>query len=144
LTPRHYKELVALHNDLSPQGLRILGFPCNQFGQQEPGSAEEIRAFAGRYGVEFDLFAKCDVNGPNAHPVFLFVRSKLSDILGSSVKWNWTKFLVDRNGTPVKRFAPPTIDSLRPAIMNLLAQEAGQPAAASEDSEGPTEAIERL
>ena len=103
------------------RGLRILCFPCNQFGKQEPGSASEIRAFADGYGVTFDMFAKVDVNGPNAHPVFQFVRAHLSDILGSSVKWNWTKFLCDRDGKPSERFSPPTNPlSLRPAIEALL------------------------
>ena len=97
---RHYKELVTLHDDLYARGLRILAFPCNQFGKQEPGSAEDIRSFADGYGVQFDMFAKVDVNGPHAHPVFQFLKSKLSDVLGSSIKWNWTKFLVDRDGTP--------------------------------------------
>ena len=120
LTPRHYKELVALHKELHPRGLRILAFPCNQFGQQEPGSPQEIRDFADGFGVEFDLFAKCDVNGPKAHPVFQLCKSKLSDILGSSIKWNWTKFLVGRDGIPSRRFSPPVVDPLRGAIIELL------------------------
>lgn len=110
-----------MHEDLYARGLRILAFPCNQFGKQEPGSAEDIRAFADGYGAQFDIFAKTDVNGPNAHPVFQFLKSRLSDVLGSSIKWNWTKFLVDRDGTPQKRFSPPANPlSLRPAIEALL------------------------
>lgn len=110
-----------MHEDLYARGLRILAFPCNQFGKQEPGTAEEIRAFADGYGVQFDMFAKVDVNGPNAHPVFQFLKSRLGDVLGSSIKWNWTKFLVDRDGTPQRRFSPPTNPlSLRPAIEALL------------------------
>ena len=110
-----------MHEDLYARGLRILAFPCNQFGKQEPGTAEEIRAFADGYGVQFDMFAKVDVNGPHAHPVFQFVRAHLSDILGSSVKWNWTKFLCDRDGKPSERFSPPTNPlSMRPAIEALL------------------------
>ena len=122
---------MALHDELHPRGLRILGFPCNQFGKQEPGTAQDIRAFADGYGVKFDLFAKVDVNGPHAHPVFQFVKSRVSDILGSSVKWNWTKFLVDRDGIPVSRFSPPTLDALRPAIEELLDRPPARPIAAT-------------
>lgn len=125
MTPRNYKELVQLHDDLYARGLRILAFPCNQFGKQEPGNAQEIRAFADGYGTQFDMFAKVDVNGPNAHPVFQFLKSHLSDVLGSSIKWNWTKFLVDRDGKPKRRFSPPANPlSLRPAIEALLDQPA--------------------
>jgi len=115
---------VQLHERLYTRGLRILAFPCNQFGRQEPGSAREIRAFADGYGVAFDMFAKVDVNGRNAHPVFQFLRSRLSDILGSSVKWNWTKFLCDRDGVPVQRFSPSVSPlSIEPAIEKLLEQQ---------------------
>jgi len=121
LTPRNYKELCLLHDALYERGLRILCFPCNQFGSQEPGSAAQIRSFADGYGVRFDIFDKVDVNGERAHPVFRFVRAALPDILGSSIKWNWTKFLCDRNGTPIKRFSPPTSPlSLQPTIEELL------------------------
>lgn len=114
---------MALHDAYHSKGLRILAFPCNQFGKQEPGLPSEIRSFADGYGVQFDMFAKVDVNGSSAHPVFLFVRSRLSDVLGSSVKWNWTKFLCDRDGQPVKRFSPATSpSSMVPAIEALLAQ----------------------
>ena len=141
LTPRHYKELVALHNELHPRGLRILGFPCNQFGQQEPGTPQEIRAFADGFGVQFDLFAKCDVNGAKAHPVFQLCKSKLSDILGSSIKWNWTKFLLDRDGVPSKRFSPPVLEPLRGAIIELLDKTATPP---QTTLEAPRESTERL
>ena len=115
---------MQLHERLSARGLRILAFPCNQFGRQEPGSAQEIRAFADGYGVAFDVFAKVDVNGRNAHPVFQFLRSRLSDILGSSIKWNWTKFLCDRDGVPVQRFSPSASPlSIEPAIEKLLEQQ---------------------
>ena len=113
----------ASPSDLPPISLSTS--PCNQFGNQEPGSASDIEAFAAGYGVQFDVFAKVDVNGKNAHPVFKFVRSHLSDILGSSVKWNWTKFLCDRDGVPVKRFSPPTSPlSLKAEIEKLLDQQA--------------------
>lgn len=125
MTPRNYKELVLLHNDLYARGLRILAFPCNQFGRQEAGNVAEIRAFADGYGVEFEMFAKVDVNGSSAHPVFAFLRSRLSDVLGSSVKWNFTKFLCDRDGVPVQRFSPTANPlSLKPAIEALLDKQA--------------------
>jgi glutathione peroxidase len=87
-----------------------LGFPCNQFGRQEAGTNQEIKEFATtKYNVTFPMFSKIDVNGSNAHPLYIFLRSKLSGILGSSVKWNFTKFLVNRSGVPVKRFGPPEL-----------------------------------
>jgi len=99
-----------------------LGFPCNQFGKQEPGTNLEIKQFAQfGYNVTFKLFSKIDVNGANAHPLWLFLRSQLTGILGSSIKWNFTKFLVDRNGKPLKRFGPPTAPfEFETDIQNLL------------------------
>lgn len=121
MTPRNYKELVQLHDELYSRGLRILAFPCNQFGQQEPGGPNDIRRFADGYGAQFDIFAKVDVNGERAHPVFQYVRAKCPDILGSSIKWNFTKFLCDRNGVPITRYSPPNNPlSLKPYIEELL------------------------
>jgi len=112
---------VQLQDELYDRGLRILAFPCNQFGKQEPGTASDIRKFVDGYGVTFDVFAKVDVNGPRAHPVFRVLRTALPDVLGTSIKWNWTKFLTDREGRPVKRFSPSTNPlSIRPAIEALL------------------------
>jgi len=112
-----------LHDALYERGLRVLAFPCNQFGQQEPGTAAEIRKFADSYGAQFAMFAKVLVNGADAHPVFRFLRAKLPDVLGSSIKWNFTKFLTDADGQPVKRFSPATSPlSIRPAIEALLDQ----------------------
>jgi glutathione peroxidase len=91
---------VQLHNELGGRGLRILAFPCNQFGKQEQGSADDIRKFVDGYGVKFDMFAKVDVNGKNAHPVFRFVRSHLSDVLGSSIKWNFVSAALIPTCTP--------------------------------------------
>ncbi|WP_375323712.1 glutathione peroxidase [Flagellimonas sp. GZD32] len=108
LTPQ-YKGLESLYQKYKDQGLEILGFPCNQFGNQEPGKANEISEFCQvNYGVSFPMFAKVDVNGKNAHPIFKYLKSNLGSLLGSKIKWNFTKFVIDKNGKPVKRFAPVT------------------------------------
>ena len=90
--------------------MRILAFPCNQFGSQEPGTDAEIKAFAENHGVEFgkgfDFFSKIDVNGKNAHPLWDYLKSKQGGTLGDFIKWNFTKFVVDKEGQPVARFAP--------------------------------------
>ena len=106
-TPQ-YKGLEALYQKLNGRGLEVLGFPCNQFGAQEPGSAEEIAAFCEKnYGVTFALFAKVDVNGDAAHPLFDFLKKAKPGLLGTeAIKWNFTKFLVDREGNVVERYAP--------------------------------------
>lgn len=102
-----YSGLEDLYRKYKPEGLEILGFPCNQFGNQEPGDAKEIEeGCLINYGVSFRMFEKTDVNGPDAHPLFRFLKKKLSGLFGSRIKWNFTKFLIDRNGKPVKRFAP--------------------------------------
>jgi len=115
LTPRDYTELVQLYDLLHPRGFEILAFPCNQFGSQEPGDEETICRFVAGYSVKFQMFEKILVNGDNAHPVFRFLKSKLGGVLGSSIKWNFTKFLCDRDGIPVKRYGPPV------APMSILA-----------------------
>jgi glutathione peroxidase-family protein len=112
---------VLLHDELYARGLRILAFPCNQFGRQERGSPKEIRAFADGYGARFDIYAKVNVNGRSADPVFTYLKRHLSDGLGSSIKWNFTKFLVDRDGKPRRRFSPSTSPlALRADIERLL------------------------
>lgn len=104
-TPQ-YAGLETLYQQFKDQGLVILGFPCNQFGNQEPGSAEQIAHTCEiNYGVTFPLFAKVDVNGPAAHPLFQWLTAELPGLLGKSIKWNFTKFLIGRDGKPVKRFA---------------------------------------
>jgi glutathione peroxidase len=105
-TPQ-YKELQQLYDEYYPRGFEVLGFPCNQFGSQEPGTEDEIAAFCERnYGVTFPMFAKVDVNGENTHPLFKYLKSQAKGVLGSeAIKWNFTKFLVDRNGQVVGRFA---------------------------------------
>lgn len=108
-TPQ-YKGLQALHEQYSNQGLVILGFPCNQFGQQEPGTAEQIQAFCETsFGVSFPLFQKIDVNGSNAHPLYQYLTKAAPGIFGTEgIKWNFTKFLVDRSGKVVKRYPSTT------------------------------------
>jgi glutathione peroxidase len=108
LTPQ-YKGLQALYDKYKEQGLEIIGFPCNQFLGQEPGSNEEIQEFCQmNYGVSFPVFAKIDVNGANAHPLYKYLTKETSGLLGSAIKWNFTKFLIDREGNIVKRYAPKT------------------------------------
>ena len=106
-TPQ-YAGLEDLYEQYGDEGLVVLGFPCNQFGQQEPGGAKEISDFCARnYRITFPMFEKIEVNGPDAHPLFAWLKSEKSGILGTeSIKWNFTKFLVDRDGTVVARFAP--------------------------------------
>ncbi|CUA80233.1 glutathione peroxidase [Anoxybacillus suryakundensis] len=109
LTPQ-YEQLQQLYDKYKDRGFVVLGFPCNQFGNQEPGSEEEISQFCQlNYRVTFPMFAKVDVNGPNAHPLFVYLTEQAPGVLGTkAVKWNFTKFLVDRNGQVVARFAPTT------------------------------------
>lgn len=118
-----YKGLEALYQQYKDQGLVVLGFPCNQFGAQEPGSAEEIGAFCEKnYGVSFPMFAKIDVNGSNAHPLFQFLKSEATGLLGTEgIKWNFTKFLVGADGKVHSRHAPTANpEDLAPIIENLL------------------------
>ena len=107
-TPQYaqLEELYQTHKD----NLEILAFPCNQFGKQEPGSSQEIKGFCNlRFNITFPLFEKVDVNGDETHPVFKYLKESLPGILGSKkIKWNFTKFLIDENGNPVKRYAPKT------------------------------------
>jgi glutathione peroxidase len=121
-TPQ-YAALETLYEKLHPKGLTILGFPCNQFGQQEPGSESEIGAFCTKnYGVSFPMFAKIDVNGEAAHPLWRFLKAAKRGILGTpAIKWNFTKFLVDRQGDVVARYAPLTKpETLEAPIAKLL------------------------
>jgi glutathione peroxidase-family protein len=106
---------------LHDQGLEILAFPCNQFGRQEPKSNAEVKAFAESKGATFPLFEKINVNGSRAHPIYTFLRAKIGGIMGSSIKWNFTKFLCDRNGVPIERYSPPTKPSdMKNDILELL------------------------
>lgn len=106
-TPQ-YEGLQNLYSDLAEKGLVVLGFPCNQFGGQEPGTEEEIQGFCtGRFGVKFPIMAKIDVNGEDADTLYEFLKDEAPGLLGTkAIKWNFTKFLIDRSGKVVKRFAP--------------------------------------
>lgn len=105
-----YEGLEKLHQKYSSQGLAVLGFPCNQFLSQEPGTEEEIKEFCSlTYGVKFDMFSKIDVNGENTHPLYRYLKENSSGFMGiDTIKWNFTKFLVDKNGKVIQRYAPST------------------------------------
>ena len=120
-TPQ-YQGLEALHRELSPRGFAVLGFPCNQFGAQEPGDARDIADFCeSKYDVSFPMFEKIDVNGAHAHPLYNYLKTEKSGLLGSSIKWNFTKFLVDRSGRVIARHAPTTApQGLKKEIEALL------------------------
>ncbi len=123
-TPQ-YEGLEKLYRMYADQGLVVLGFPCNQFGAQEPGSAGEIETFCEKnYGVSFPLFAKIDVNGPAADPLYVYLKKAAPGLLGTqSIKWNFTKFLIGKDGTVVKRYAPSaTPESIAGDIQALLAE----------------------
>jgi glutathione peroxidase len=119
---QQYKGLQELHQALSPRGFAVLGFPCNQFGAQEPGDESQIEQFCTtNYAVTFPMFAKIDVNGTSAHPLYEYLKREKSGLLGPSIKWNFTKFLVDRSGKVVARHAPTARpEGLRKEIEALL------------------------
>ncbi|QSR24196.1 glutathione peroxidase [Nocardioides aromaticivorans] len=107
-TPQ-YKGLQELQDTYGDRGFEVLGFPCDQFGHQEPADEEEIAAFCERnYGVTFPMFAKIDVNGDDAHPLFQWLKKEEGGLLGGGIKWNFTKFLIGRDGQVIDRFAPTT------------------------------------
>ncbi len=124
-TPQ-YEGLEALYRKYADRGFMILGFPCNQFSEQEPGSNEEIANFCRvNYGVTFDIFAKIEVNGDNAHPLYRYLKKEAPGLFGSeSIKWNFTKFLIDRDGNVVERYAPSTKPAnLEEAVEGLLTEK---------------------
>jgi len=122
LTPQNYSELQALYEKYKEsQGLRILGFPCNQFAGQEPGTEAEIKEFIKQYNVSFDMFSKINVNGNGTHPLWSYLKNKLGGTMGSFIKWNFTKFLIDKNGQPVKRFGPKeSPNSMEPDLLKYF------------------------
>ena len=123
-TPQ-YKGLEAVYQQFKDKGVTVLGFPCNQFGGQEPGAEEEIGAFCEKnYGVSFPLFSKIDVNGDNAHPLFQHLKKSAPGLLGTeAIKWNFTKFLIRKDGSVYKRYAPSTApEELVGDIDKLLAE----------------------
>ena len=124
-TPQ-YEGLQKLHEEFGPQGLVVLGFPCDQFAHQEPGDDAQIEQFCSlNYGVTFPLSTKVDVNGKNTHPIFAWCKSRAGGLLGSAIKWNFTKFLVHPDGRTVQRYAPKaTPTELVPDIKAALAESA--------------------
>lgn len=119
---QQFEGLEQLNKKYKDEGLVIIGFPCNQFAKQEPGEAKEIQAFCElNYGVSFPMFGKIDVNGDKAHPLYKYLKSKKGGWFNSSIKWNFTKFVIDKKGNPVKRFAPTTTpQDMEPLIKKLL------------------------
>lgn len=120
---KQYSGLQLLHEELASQGLVVMGFPCNQFGQQEPGAEKDIQSFCTlNYGVSFPMFAKIEVNGPQADPLYQWLKNSRPGLLGTeAIKWNFTKFLVSRDGEVLKRFAPNTApEALRENIKDAL------------------------
>jgi glutathione peroxidase len=122
-TPQ-YAGLQKLYSELHERGLEVLGFPCDQFGHQEPGSDSEIRNFCDQsYGVTFPLFAKIEVNGPGQDPLYSFLKSQKGGFLSSAIKWNFTKFLIDRQGGVIHRYSPSTApERIRADIEKELAR----------------------
>lgn len=107
MTNKNYTQLVQLHEKFAEsKGLRILAFPCNQFGGQEPGTNAEIKEFASKFNVQFDMFSKIDVNGSTADPLWKYLKQQQHGFLTDAIKWNFTKFIIDKNGKPVERYAP--------------------------------------
>jgi glutathione peroxidase len=123
-TPQ-YEGLENLYKDLKDKGLVILGFPCNQFGKQEPGTEKDIaEGCLINYGVSFPMFSKINVNGENTHPIYKYLRNELKGFPGNSIKWNFTKFLIDSNGKPIKRYSSFTKpENIRKDIELLLAKK---------------------
>ncbi|GAA4834519.1 glutathione peroxidase [Algivirga pacifica] len=122
-TPQ-YRGLEKLYQDYKDLGLVILGFPCNQFMNQEPGDAGKIEECLMDYEVSFPVFEKVHVNGSNAHPIFVFLKDRLGGFMSKGVKWNFTKFLIDKNGSPRRRFAPITSPKdLERYVQDLLLEQ---------------------
>ena len=121
LTPQ-FEGLEKLNQKYKDKGLVILGFPCNQFLNQEPGDEKSIsEGCLLNYGVSFPMFSKIEVNGKNTHPIYKYLKGELSGLFGSKIKWNFTKFLIDSNGNPIKRFSPTTVpEKIDQYLINIL------------------------
>ena len=121
LTPQ-FKDLEEIYQEYKDKGLEILGFPCNQFANQDPENNNEIHEFCQlNYGVTFTMFQKIDVNGKNEHPLYKYLKNETKSILGKKIKWNFTKFLIDSHGNVIKRYAPTEKpDKIKKHIENLL------------------------
>ena len=136
-----YKELVEFDKKYREDGLVILGFPCNQFGGQEPGTKEQIREFVGNYGVEFQMFEKVKVNGKETHPLWEWLKNQKKGVLGTtSIKWNFSKFLVDRDGKVIERLSPTTtLASVEKKLLTLLERKCSVQDASKEPPKKETE-----
>lgn len=121
LTPQ-FEGLEKLYNEYKEQGFEILGFPCNQFAKQDSGSNEEIQQFCSiNYGVSFTMFEKINVNGKNEHPIYKYLKNEEKGLLGREIKWNFTKFLINKDGEVIKRYAPTVIpEKIKNDIEDLL------------------------
>lgn len=123
LTDSNYPKLQELHKRHEKDGLSVLAFPCNQFAGQEPNPEQEIKEFVKKYDVEFEMFSKINVNGDGAHPLYKFLKSKVDGTFGNFIKWNFSKFLINRQGIPVKRYSPTTSPlDIEEDIKKLLAE----------------------
>jgi glutathione peroxidase len=125
-TPQ-YAGLQRLYDDYAGQGLVVLGFPCDQFGHQEPGTEDEIAEFCeSSFGVTFPMFAKIDVNGDDTHPLYQWLKHQQSGVIGKDIRWNFTKFLIGRDGRVVRRFGPvKEPETMRPQIEKALTEPEG-------------------
>lgn len=120
-TKTNYKELNEIYDKFEEKGLKILAFPCNQFLGQEPGCDVDIKEFAKKNSARYDFFSKIEVNGDNAHPLWKWLKQRQSGFIGNFIKWNFTKFLINREGVPVKRFGPSTSPSkMESDIISIL------------------------
>lgn len=128
--------MVSFDKRYRTKGLQILGFPCNQFASQEPGKPQQIREFVNNYGVEFQMFEKIRVNPPNAHPLYKFLKREKSGFLGGLIKWNFTKFIIDKEGKVVMRLGPKTsMKSREEKICELLGCDLTEEVEVKEDKE---------
>lgn len=127
LTKSNYEQLNELHDKHAAAGLKIAAFPCNQFGGQEPGDAQKIQEFCSKVNVKFDLFEKINVNGDDAHPLYKYLKHKNGGFLVDAIKWNFTKFLINKQGIPIKRYAPTDEPKVSKVAISLLTSKHSSP-----------------